>query len=553
MTLTFADIERWDAGDVREVFHAASSRAQAVQDAADGLAELPAFTTWGGEAAEAAKEAIGKTRADLDAHGQEALAVANAARSAADEIDRIKSELAILKADAAALGMEIDPVTGQVVAGPGVSGHPMEVLLKQQQLQPRVDKLIAEANQVDMALANAIDMAGGDTPIPASPHTNDPEIQAALNQPMPEDPREFNELWDKLNKEQRDWLFEQDPGIGNHPGMPWGGGAENPGKDFYNRQHLESLTADAQADIDRLTAAHPEWARDPALLSMPGYPPPGWETWRQQWDKAHHALNGYKSVNSALQSPDGVPRLLGVIDDQGHAAVSIGNPDTASRTATLVPGTGQDLTAFEGASFKSAAMYDAAIRADRSLSGELAVMTWMGYDRPMTLMEAGSADYARNGAGALDAYMAGLEVTHVGPQAVDTVIGHSYGSTLVGAAGADGHHLAAENVIAVGSPGILVNHASELSLDAGGNVYAMRADNDIIELVSGAVLGLNPTWDGFGAVELAAAPGPTWGPEFLGLPSVAAHSSYWDPGNPALLNMGAVIAGQTPPQIVPNG
>ncbi|CAN5479054.1 hypothetical protein BH10ACT9_BH10ACT9_14530 [soil metagenome] len=169
MTLTIADIERWDAGDVREVFHAATSRAQAVQDAANGLAELPAFTTWGGEAADAAKDAIGKTRAELDAHGREAQAVADAARSAADEIERIRSELTTRKADAAALDMEIDPVSGRVVAGPGFSGNPMELLLKQQQLQPRVDALIAEANLVDMALANAIDMASGETPIPGDP------------------------------------------------------------------------------------------------------------------------------------------------------------------------------------------------------------------------------------------------------------------------------------------------------------------------------------------------------------------------------------------------
>lgn len=174
MTLTVADIERWDAGDIREVFHAATSRAQAVQDAANGLAELPAFTTWGGEAAEAAKEAIGKTRADLNAHGAEALAVANAARNAADEIERIRAELATLKADAAALGMEIDPVSGRVVAGPGFTGNPMELLLKQQQLQPRVDALIAEANLVDMALAIAIDMASGTTPI-----ATDPAVPAA--------------------------------------------------------------------------------------------------------------------------------------------------------------------------------------------------------------------------------------------------------------------------------------------------------------------------------------------------------------------------------------
>jgi len=34
----------------------------------------------------------------------------------------------------------------------------------------------------------------------------------------------------------------------------------------------------------------------------------------------------------------------------------------------------------------------------------------------------------------------------------DTVIGHSYGSTLVGGAAGGGNHLAADNVIAVASP-----------------------------------------------------------------------------------------------------
>ncbi|CAN5475197.1 hypothetical protein BH11ACT7_BH11ACT7_24010 [soil metagenome] len=70
--------------------------------------------------------------------------------------------------------MEIDPVSGRVVAGPGFTGNPMELLLKQQQLQPRVDALIAEANLVDMALANAIDMASGTTPI-----ATDPAVPAA--------------------------------------------------------------------------------------------------------------------------------------------------------------------------------------------------------------------------------------------------------------------------------------------------------------------------------------------------------------------------------------
>ena len=131
------------------------SRAQAAADAANGLATLPAFETWGGVAAEAAREAIGKTRRDLDAHGREAQAVANAARNAADEIEHIKSELASVKADAESLGMEIDPMTGEVLPGRTIR-DPMEALLKEEQLQPRVNKIIAEANMVDIALANAV-------------------------------------------------------------------------------------------------------------------------------------------------------------------------------------------------------------------------------------------------------------------------------------------------------------------------------------------------------------------------------------------------------------
>ncbi|SBS75335.1 conserved hypothetical protein [uncultured Mycobacterium sp.] len=196
MTLTVADIERWNAGDVREVFHAATSRAQAAHDAANGLANLPAFTSWGGESAAAAKEAIGQTRKDLDAHGNEAIAVANAARSAADNIERIKSDLASLKADAESLGMEIDPVSGTVLPGPKIR-DPMEVELKQAQLQPRLNKIVTEANLVDMALANAINMAGGKTPIPSSaaagtaPPAQPADVGGALDQiagaPVPTD------------------------------------------------------------------------------------------------------------------------------------------------------------------------------------------------------------------------------------------------------------------------------------------------------------------------------------------------------------------------------
>jgi hypothetical protein len=65
--------------------------------------------------------------------------------SAADNIDRIKSELVSLKADAESLGMEIDPLSDTVLPGPKVR-NPMEAELTQSQLQPRLNTIVAEAN-----------------------------------------------------------------------------------------------------------------------------------------------------------------------------------------------------------------------------------------------------------------------------------------------------------------------------------------------------------------------------------------------------------------------
>jgi hypothetical protein len=196
-------------------------------------------------------------------------------------------------------------------------------------------------------------------------------------------------------------------------------------------------------------------------------------------------------------------------------------------------------------------MYTAAMNADPSLKPEdVAVTTWMGYDRPMELGHAAFPEPAYGGADGLDTFENGLRASHVGPPSIDTVIGHSYGSTVVGAAASGGHHLDADTVIAVGSPGMLVDRAGRLNLNAGAGVYVMRADNDIIGMggvVTEWTLGADPTAPGFGAKRLAADPGPA-GP--LGLPSVGAHSSYWFAGNKALENFGAAIAGLPPPYVV---
>ncbi|MGY4709206.1 alpha/beta hydrolase [Mycolicibacterium sp. CBM1] len=603
MTLTVADIERWNAGDVREVFHAASSRAQAIKDAADGLARLPAFETWGGEAAEAATDAISQTRKDLDAHGEEALVVANAARSAADNIERIKSELATVKADAESLGMEIDPIAGTVVPGPTVR-NPMEAQLKQAQLQPRLDTIVAEANLVDMALANAINMASGTTAIPPSgPH---PEIP---DHPPPDDPKQFAEYWRSLSRDQKDYLFSHDHNIGNHPGMP-AGDDQYPGSDHYNRLHLADQLSDAetaQAQADALKAQHPDWADG---RGVPEPSRPGaifddrlkYEAWQRQYDDTRARskyLPDLQAVDATVK--DHPERKLMLLDTssgrQARAAVAVGDPDRADHVSVTTPGLNTTVHgAVEGMANEAAHLRQEALRQLQANPGHahdtVATVAWIGYDAPQVSgwddlrgsaaggWEVSHDAVARAGAVDLSKFYDGIAGAHEGGPVHLTAVGHSYGSLTTGLALQEPGNHSVGDAILYGSPGIEASTPADLGLQSG-HVFTMETPDDPIQNVYDlppwahvAAATLPPPFRDFGesimrTMDLSGAgkfgPNPATNPNFvhletgavsvpdggggtLNLDAAHGHSEYprfTDDGLPRTtnFNIAAVIAG----------
>jgi uncharacterized protein YukE len=482
-----------------------------------------------------------------------AAALAEAQKGAAGEITTLEGQLQVL-----------DNLIGQAAKmekEPGLSAADKDAL--SEMISACEDDAVADTkdalgqlqsirNGYSNTLQNALGALRSDGYDPAGIKAQEGPLSPAPA--LPDDPKQFAQVWNSLTQEQKDAEYHRDPFVGNHSGMP------AVDRDHYNRMHLDELQRANQADLDRLRAQHPDWAdgTKPFLSSME------YRDWQAQWDAANRTHDGYADVKKTIGPPpdqvdpksNKLPQYLLVIDDKGHAAASINNPDTAKRNATFVPGTGQDTTRFSGSADKSERMYWAARNADRTLQrGDISVTTWMGYDRPMNLLEAAHTSYAHNGASALDDFQAGLRASHndavTGGPSLNAVIGHSYGSTEVGAAALDGHHLDANNVIAVGSPGVLAGHASDLNLDSGAHVFATRAENDVIGVVTGMTLGPDPMSSRFGGIPFEAAPGPGWP---LGLPTVAAHSSYWDPGNPALTNMGRIIAGRvdvTPPSFTP--
>ncbi len=68
MPLTLADIERWDAHDVRDVAKALNNRAASMDEIKNGIKHLPINGTWSGQAAEAANQSLDKLGAYLASH-----------------------------------------------------------------------------------------------------------------------------------------------------------------------------------------------------------------------------------------------------------------------------------------------------------------------------------------------------------------------------------------------------------------------------------------------------------------------------------------------------
>ena len=322
MTLTVAEIERWDPEAVREVFHAASARATSATEASLALATLPAFSTWGGVAADAARDALGKTRVDLDAHANEARAVAEAAEHAAEGIEKVKVDLRQLEEDAHAAGLQVDPTTSSVVRGRGFKGTPAQLASRIASFQARLNAIVAEANAVDAELATAIYLADGRMPIPETPPTPTPPPPSATAD-------EVNKWWNSLTPEQQQAeLRDHAAEIGNLNGVPVL--ARSDANLRLMRHDLETVDEAAR----RAGVSTQDIVNDPTKFGLSATDVTRYQN-AIQTDRGLIHDGGPNGLNPTfLMAYD--PTAFG---GKGRAAIAIGNPDAAKNTSVIVPGT----------------------------------------------------------------------------------------------------------------------------------------------------------------------------------------------------------------------
>ena len=433
MTLTVADIDRWNAGAVREVFQAANARGQATLEASRQLSTLSVFDTWEGATAEARKHVNTGIRQDLDAHGNEALAVARAADQAADGIEHVQSDLRTLRHDAAEMHMAIDATTNTLV--PTADCLPVEALLAETQLQPRLDAILAEANAVDQELAAAINMADGDVAIP--PDAGPPVGPQGLTPTQ----RESDANQDRVREER----------------------------------------AKLQAQINDLKQAITRAGGDQNRL----------RDLNSQLNAAQNRMGEYDAIDDALtRAPETYLTQLDIPTDPGQkvrAAVAVGNPDTATDISVTVPGIGSTTKdSLPSMVTEARNLQNTAEEELRRLgrSGSVVTIAWMGYDPPPNVLNTTSPrdfwrtindDRAQAGAASLAPYLQQLHTNN--PNAHLSLFGHSYGSLTSSLAlqqlNAQGLH-PVNDAVFYGSPGLELDNPSQLGL-ADGHAFVMKA------------------------------------------------------------------------------
>ncbi|MEV5240571.1 alpha/beta hydrolase [Streptomyces cinnamoneus] len=437
---------------------------------------------------------------------------------------------------------------------------------KAQDIANRIGEALKEATEIDGRYARALanlntdgnlkntdlkDVASDvrDVRAAAGKHFSDSKI------PKGKSPKENAQWWKNLPQAERDEYTALYPAsIGALDGLPAAV------RDEANRIVLTDARAQVEAEYNALTAHPPTHYRKRMNARFgrrtgPEEETPEWKRWESEREELKKRMGALDSISSRFGKPGQPEAYLLSFDTEklGHAALSIGNPDTADNVAAYVPGTYAKLDGISGDIDRAERLYGAARRA--APGSTTASLVWVGYDAPQDiLLEATQEKYANHAKGSLDRFVTGLDEARQGGPANVTLIGHSYGTLVVGKAMAENHDLPVNHAVMVASPGVGVDHARELGIPAK-DVWAATASNDLINLAPSPrsllmpsifgplfddhsiMYGNDPTSDEFGGSTFHVADGkaPLTHGELL-----PAHSQYWE--GESLIHLGNIVA-----------
>ncbi|MBT2488191.1 hypothetical protein J7E96_06565 [Streptomyces sp. ISL-96] len=534
MTSDFARLMKQDFGDLKAAAAAWRKLATCADAAVDRHRTKvtgPLHATWKGDDADSALRFLENVEARLGIVQTEGMAIAVVLDDVRFEMESAQNKLrnAVKRAEENHYKVDDDGW----VSDPTTSSLPRNDPDSQQVINGRsgplgeyrswIDEALKEARKGSADGHRALTLLNGDVMDGQGPNgtmesTKDvKEAMKAIGVEGPQipenDPKAAATWWDALSpEEQREYTTLYPREIGATDGLP------------------TTVRNDANRTAITQENAYLHFAGHPSDLYPDDNP--------QELRKRMHNM---EVLQNRLDEGDAAPKgkelyLLGYdTKGDGRAIIAMGNPDTADHTAVLVPGTNTEMDSVPGQLNRIEALQDAGTK--HSQGGSVATVSWLGYDAP----EASATDFnsvggtgrAEDAAPDLRQFIEGTRASHEGPPSHTTVVGHSYGSTVVGAAAAGGDGLGADEIVVAGSPGMTVDRASDLQMNPD-HVWVGGSSNDgIIDGFSDLTLGENPMEEPFGGHNFEVS-------------NQGDHSAYWDEDSVSLDNQGKIIAGVPP-------
>ncbi|WP_030345412.1 alpha/beta hydrolase [Streptomyces sp. NRRL S-1022] len=562
-----------------------SNRADAARIRVDQDMAAPIHTTQKGEAQNAAQRELTRLSRNYQyLHGECGL-VRTALNGLASELVDVQKKLQQALDDAADLGFTVNedgsveyphstqpPLAAGAAAGKGVAkpGAPVPFLPGAGEAQGDPNKGKAEdiAERIRQAVTSAVEIDNRYAGIlrrlkaPDGLEVTDDmimdqardmgEVQKAAGKylgkdhiPHAKSPAENRKWWDGLTQEQREeyqTLFPAE--IGALDGIP------SAVRDSANRTVLDEVHAQVRHDLHQLGPEPPK-----TIVTAAGVVRnPEWTAWDALGgSRLKGQLTGIQAIEARFDQTgvDDLPPayLLGFdLKGNGHVILANGNPDTADNTAVYVPGTTSKL---EGAHGDITRMTRVWQQANAMSSGQsTSTITWIGYDAPQNILtDSPRSSYAYHSAPTLNTFMDGLQTAQGGPNASHTtLIGHSYGTTVIGAAAKE-HHIAADDIVVAGSPGMLVGDAGDLGVGKD-HVWSEAAGSDPVPYIGRDFLGGwkwgVDTYHGvpYNAGYIQTIPSDeSFGAHRMDV-DTSGHSGYWTERSTSIKNQAAVVVGR---------
>ena len=508
MAITWANILEWQTGPLDEIaqtlFEASQGLREAYQKGQDDLKAIQSE----GEAVDAMRATTITNLASLERALTNVNGALMAIEGARDGVGEVIGHADSTLASAAAHQCTIDADGTVHTIDPDTQNK--DILLAKISLSDMVKEILKYADQVDTDLYHALQDINNDSYTDGDWAEN--KVIGVPDLPQPNwSPSQNAAWWNSLPEDRKQFLMDHRPDDIRHlDGLPayardranrfaLDGYFDEKGE--YHKGALadaEQAVKDAQKEYDD-ARKHPS-AYEPRSGHMNSEE-------RVAKEKLERALEKYHDLKVLKSQTDPISRLTRGLapaylldfnyDEKYHrttAIVSAGNPDTATRVSTLVPGIGTNVRDNLGYYMD----FNDRLRDQTKHAGvnpnTVATISYLGYVAPRNdgtnIVQAMDIDYAKRGAPKVAQFEEGLRASANanGHAFTNTLLTHSYGSTTGGKSATLMAPGTVDRLILTGSPGGGVESIDEYNVPKE-NVYVSAVPSgDAVEGL-GTVIG----------------------------------------------------------------